>query len=363
MFDHKHYVPILKWRMGEYQALHHLTPAVREWVTPLIEVPKETWDFELGAPSKTLDEHLFHFGKRLCLKWGKAPCFVDSCYIAADTMMASGAHHMGHIFELARLAGAAAIPVTGLRRSASYQAAVASIIGVDRRGVCLRLNPQDLNDTVIASIQRLLALLGLMPEEVHLVLDVGTDLLKNATGQAAAWQAMITGIPFASRYATLTVASSAIPATFSAAALKTNKYIARDEWIAYKALTNLKMPRIPTFGDYGVLNPSMVEMDPRFIDPNAKIKYATEKSWFIALGTQVRRNGRGQYGNLSQEIINETPPIFGGPAYCYGDAFISACASGGSTGGTSTWPTVTTNRHLTVSVREIASHFGLPAPV
>lgn len=46
MFDHNHYVPVLKWRMGEYQALLNLKKTVADWVTPLIEIPTEGWDFE-----------------------------------------------------------------------------------------------------------------------------------------------------------------------------------------------------------------------------------------------------------------------------------------------------------------------------
>jgi p-aminobenzoyl-glutamate transporter AbgT len=35
MFDHQHYVSILKWRQGEYQALFRLKDSVKNWITPL----------------------------------------------------------------------------------------------------------------------------------------------------------------------------------------------------------------------------------------------------------------------------------------------------------------------------------------
>ena len=34
----KHYVPVLRWRMGEYQALLKLDAARKSFVVPLIEV-------------------------------------------------------------------------------------------------------------------------------------------------------------------------------------------------------------------------------------------------------------------------------------------------------------------------------------
>lgn len=323
---------------------------------------KEAWDFELEAPSKSIDDHLNPFGVRLFNKWGSANCFVDSCYIPNDTVMANGTHHLAHIFDLARAAGASAVPVTGLDRSSSYQVAISTIVATDQRGACIRLTGEDFAQPIHSKVQSLMSRLKLQPGEVDLVVDVATDVLKNSVAQASGWNTLLNAIPFLAHYRTVTLAGSSIPSTFTAASLAANKYIDRSEWLAYKALVQLNPSRLPTFGDYGVLNPNMIEMDPRFIDPNAKIKYSTENSWYIALGSQVRKNGRAQYSNLCHQIINERPVIFGGPTYCNGDLFIDQCANGGSTGGTSTWPTVTTNRHISVTVKSIATHFGHVAP-
>jgi len=38
MFDHRHYVPVVKWKRGERVALRNLTSDVREKITPLIEL-------------------------------------------------------------------------------------------------------------------------------------------------------------------------------------------------------------------------------------------------------------------------------------------------------------------------------------
>lgn len=53
-----HYVPIVKGKAGEYSALQDLAPAVKQAVTPLIEIPVVPWDFENEEPAKTLDAHL-----------------------------------------------------------------------------------------------------------------------------------------------------------------------------------------------------------------------------------------------------------------------------------------------------------------
>ena len=40
------YIPILKWRQGEYLALDRLEDRVKDKVLPLIEIPPIEWDFE-----------------------------------------------------------------------------------------------------------------------------------------------------------------------------------------------------------------------------------------------------------------------------------------------------------------------------
>ena len=47
------YVPALRWRQGEYQALWKLATAVKEKVIPLITVPPVEFDFELHQPKKS----------------------------------------------------------------------------------------------------------------------------------------------------------------------------------------------------------------------------------------------------------------------------------------------------------------------
>jgi len=42
-------VPILKWKMGEYQALQRLSTPVKDCLTPLLEIPPVGFDFETGT--------------------------------------------------------------------------------------------------------------------------------------------------------------------------------------------------------------------------------------------------------------------------------------------------------------------------
>ena len=65
------YVPILKWRQGEYQALLRLNDPVKDRIVPLIEVTPPDFDFETRTPTKTLDEHLVpRLGHELVERFG-----------------------------------------------------------------------------------------------------------------------------------------------------------------------------------------------------------------------------------------------------------------------------------------------------
>ena len=66
------YVPLLRWRMGEYQALERLDPGLKAGVVPLIEVLPPDYDFELRKPKKGIGEQLAPFAKQLKKRWGEA---------------------------------------------------------------------------------------------------------------------------------------------------------------------------------------------------------------------------------------------------------------------------------------------------
>ena len=364
MFGHQHYVPILKWRQGEYQALFRLTPSVKSWITPLFEIPTEGWDFENEEPLKTLDEHLGKFGDRLKAKWGDPVCFVDSCYLDGDAVVASGVHHLEHIFNLARAAGTSPIPVTGLGRHPDYNAAVQAIVKVDARGACLRLSADDFDANLGANIDAIVAQIGVAIRECDLVIDLAETVSQSDGATALVWLALMQQLPYINDWRTLTIAGTAFPASLSSSKYRPSGTAPRFEWTGYKALLP-KLPkgsRVPTFGDYAASHPRTELLDPRMLDPNAKIKYTTDDQWFIVLGTQVKRNGRGQYQGLCQTIVNTRPNIFMGAGYSWGDGYIDGCAKGTqSTGGTSTWPSVATNHHLTKVVRDVATLFGASA--
>lgn len=364
MFDHKHYVPVLKWRMGEYQALHRLTTTVKEAITPLLEIPPVGWDFELEQASRSIDDHLARFGQRLKAKWGTRRCFVDMGLVDGAERMADGSHPVERVFALARTNQCQAVPVSALDRDAAFQAAIAAVHAVDGRGVCLRLKVSDYDRPAIGTdIRTWAASVGVRsPADCDLVIDYASGSFESTAAYARLMDNILQSTPNLARWRSVTVSATAFPRQIPVS-MRPYGTIPRSEWVGYKALVG-RLPatvRVPTFGDYAVNHPATEQMDPRFIDPNAKLKYTIDDQWHIGLGRQVRAHGRGQMQQLCQDLL--TLPYWAGRAYSYGDTYIDDCAAGLGAGGTSTWPCVTTNHHLTRAVDDVASFaatLGIP---
>jgi hypothetical protein len=78
MFDHTHYVPVLRWRMAEWCALRELEEAIKRRMTPLIELlPK---DFVVNVDSrkkKSIAEIVDNKVSEIEENWGRSPFFID----------------------------------------------------------------------------------------------------------------------------------------------------------------------------------------------------------------------------------------------------------------------------------------------
>lgn len=360
MFNHRHYVPILKWKMGEYQALSRLAGPVKDRITPLLEIPPVGFDFETQRNKESADDHLGDFGKRLKSKWQARPCFVDLKHLPAATRCAGGRHCVEVLFETARAEGCAAIPVVSFANDAAFLAAVATVSRQDRRGVCLRLSLPDFDrHNLQADIENLLRPMADGYGECDLVIDLGTPTYVPIAIMVTIMQTLMARVPMLNQWRTVTIAGTSYPNSVANIAAP-YQLLPRHEWQAYRAFiaTIGHETRIPTFGDYAVAHPDLVELDMRMIKPFAKLRYTITDHWHVARGTPVRTHGFGQYQQMCATLV--ALPYFSGHAFSAGDAYIADCAAGTvTTGNLSTWVWVSTNRHLTKVVDDLASAHAL----
>jgi len=362
-FDHRHYVPCLRWKQGEYQAVLRLPDTTKRVFMPLIEVPGIGWDFEEKKAKKTIDEHLDPFTKRVRKKWGNSPCFVDFNLIKTTERMENGLHPVCFVFDGLREMQCSAIPVTGVDRDSAYQEEIKKILNKDNSGVCLRIKiEQAARSSVQEEVDSLLTALGIQAVECDLILDLGAPTnFVPLEGFSKAIQAIVNDLPYLNKWRTFTVLGTSFPKTMSGIK-KGGEVVIRHEWQLYKMLVagfRKAGLRLPTFGDYAINHPEIPELDWRVVKPSASIRYTIDDHWYIVKGDNVRDEKYGkfkQYRKLSRIVLDSR--YYCDSTFSWGDNYIQECADGtGKTGHLPMWRQVGTNHHIEKVTQDIASFY------
>ena len=358
-FDHKHYVPCLRWKQGEYMAIAALSAASRERVTPLIEVPEIGFDFETRSYKKTIDEHIKPFGKRVADKWGR-PCLVDLIHMPAKEVMDNGVHPVIRVFGELRTRKCSATPVTGIARDFTYQRAIGRVISTDNRGVCIRVTlAEAAKPDLIEILDSLMKKLKVSPSQCDFIVDLGAPNFKPLDGFTKLVYSLLSRLPYQNRWKTITIMGTSFPETM-AEVKGSPVLLPRWEWLLYKGVAAKlakQGARIPTFGDYGINHKDVPQVDMRLVRPSATIRYTIDDKWFIVKGPNVRDYGFEQYRNHCRTLA--TSPYFRGSGFSMGDAYIQNCSLGKEkTGNLSIWRKVGTNQHLEKVAQDIANLFG-----
>ncbi len=359
-FDHSHYVPCLRWKQGEYQAVFQLPPTTRRMFTPLIEVPEIGYDFEKGTRSKTIDKHLAPFTKRVLQKWGRQLCFVDLHLIRPNERMATGIHPVFFVFDGLRQRMCSAIPVTGLDRDDAYQREIRKVFTKSKSGICLRIKiEQAAKGSLKEDLDSLLSRLKIKSESCDLIIDLGAPSFIPLEGFSMAIQQIVSKLPYLNDWRTFTIIGTSFPETMAGIKLG-GEIIPRFEWQLYKILVaNFQRAglRLPAFGDYAINYPVIPELDWRVVKPRATIRYTIDDRWYIVKGDNVRDHGYEQYHELSQKVLASR--YYYGPDFSWGDDYIQTCANkNAKTGNLSTWRQVGTNHHIEKVTQDIASFYA-----
>lgn len=359
-FDHRHYVPCLQWKQGEYQAVLRLSDSIKRLFTPLIEVPEIGYDFEKRRAEKTIDGHLKDVGKRVQKKWGKRACFVDLGLIGPSERMETGIHPVQHVFDDLRIRGCSGVPVSGLLRDNDYKRAVRQVISRDKKGVCLRITIEQAEKSDLKNdISELLKFLNSGREQCDLILDLGAPSFVPLDGFCKVVQRNVQGFPYLNEWRTVTIIGTSFPRTMGELGIGDN-VVPRYEWKLYKTLiVNLSQAktRLPAFGDYAASHPEVPNLDMRLVKPAASIRYTIDDAWYVIKGRNVRDYKFEQYHEHCRSLIASRH--YEDPTFSQGDKYILGCANGtASTGNLTTWRWVGTNHHIEKVTRDIARFYG-----
>ena len=354
------YVPALRWRMAEYQALHRLDEAIKRRIVPLITIPPVEFDFEIGAPKKTVHEHVHPFVARYRKKWGMRPAWLALDESVALDHMNGGEHVFDYLLPRLR-PDTLVIPAIGLLADPRTKAAVSQAVKRDQQGVGLILSVEDLiGGDVGARVRALLAELGATVEDTDVLIDMKAPQHYEPYGVFST--ALIGGmgrLGALSAFRNLVLIGTAIPESFRSLRKGTDE-IPRHDWLFYQAFRSL-LPtgmRRPTYGDYTTIHPDFVAADMRMVKPAAKVVYATRSTWATRKGSAFRDDREQMHAHCAT-IVGD--PCFGfrGVGFSFGDKYIGMCAIRAEGPSNSTrWKEVGINHHITTVVDDLAKLYA-----
>ncbi|MFD2116318.1 beta family protein [Paenibacillus yanchengensis] len=351
----KHYVPVIKWKQGEQKALEALSPALKESIIPVIEIPPIDWDFENEVPKKTIDEHLQNFGDTLLRCWSQG-AFIDLLYIDANERMMTGQHPLAYILREARSRKNPLIPITCSIYDSHYNTEVVSANVVDELGAAIRITEKDF-DSLQLTIDNLLEAIQLNPDQVDLIVDYGYADPNHIIRTSFFITGLINSIPYLNKWRNLILCGTGFPKDLSGVRADTIGQIERSEWILWKRMMQGKTAiREPIFGDYGISNPVPFEGDPRVINMSANIRYTAEDKYIIFKGKITKRFGASQYHDLADQVVQH--PEYSGRNFSEGDLYIyEVSQSNDGPGNATNWRKAGTNHHLTYVASELSTLF------
>lgn len=351
------YMPVLKWRQGEYQALMRLKPHVKDAILPLIIVPPVEYDFEEERPKKTVQEHIEPFAKRYGSKWGQRTSLIDLHESLEEAIMDSGSLVVTHIFDSLRSASLNGIPVVKVSHDNSYLNAIKSIISLDNKGAAIRIKMHQLmSPGVDDNIRKIVTYLGLSYQDVDFIIDL--ELPKSFQPYIAFAKALSAAIKRISRVTNFRSFAIIGTSLNLSEIRRPGGEPTRHEWIFYQQLEKeLSGVRKPIFGDYTIETPEFISQDMRLLNPAGKIVYTTENTWLVPKGGSFR-NDREQMIAHCKTIIDSG--YYCGESYSAGDKRISDTFHEiEGTGNQGTWKEVGVSHHITLVV-DLLSKFHAP---
>jgi hypothetical protein len=344
-----HYVAALQTKSGERSALAEAAPETWSRMTPLIQVlgPKMPKG-PLQAPT------VRGWAKEVASVVEDRPCFLDILRLqpAQPTVTAARQQQqplLSCLYQAARKRGLRFVPVFPVGDSRlSYVDLVRDAAAEDGRGVALRwralevmlppgMSPAELLSRALAALEAdltnadLLVDLGYLSPDVDLVPEAIAGFVNAAAGMGP-WRNIV-------------LLGTSMPSTLGCIPEGEVGVLPRREWDLWSTLSELKLKRLPSYGDYAIQHPKPPQ-DGGGPGRRANIRYTTRHATLIARGRgSITQEGKRQYMELCRQLTKREE--FAGADSSWGDRTIQACADGMiPPGAQDLWRGVGTSHHL-----------------
>lgn len=362
MPDNRNYTPLLRWKRGEQVALSNLSDVARENITPLIMLANDQF-----KPRKaTLKVEARTAAKAFCddVKgaWGDGEFMLYAGDLPATEE--DEPHPIIAIGSQALEAGLVLTPVVWLDDTDEYKIAAVEVANEGHGGLALRI---DLSDMDTASDWAALV----TPENTDLIVDLA-DSIGVASSLGKAFGDAFANLYAGSSWRSVTIAGSSIPDDFTGVPAGTHR-IARKELAVWRSLRERSLPYRLFFGDYETISPNARAPGVRWGYP-INVKYTLANDFFICrgirtLGLPTRPAKPGApvkpvkavpTMDMGPQLVNHANAIVALPdrgaiPECWGDTQIDQIAAGDiGPGGLAEWVQYSVNRHIELTVRQVA---------
>jgi hypothetical protein len=333
------YMPILKARPGEFQAVGFLQPELVPAVVPVFEVIKNDSD-----PARDT----LRFGE-LVREWfpRRAPTIAVDVGQLSDLPPA----RLGHLESIANelsCQGYEMLPVVRPDDSTERLAAARSAANLHTGRAVLRLSCDDTADARIEQLgERLHTYMGLPTEQFDLLLDASSVTTENHVTRME--PLVRKGVMVASRFPwhSVTVASGAMPLAMPSGPNTMVSRLPRWDLTLWRRLRDLDVQ----YSDYGVGHPT----PPRGSrHPRPNIRYTTDDAWWIYRWPTDTHLADAVHELCRMVVAADHWPA-DGARFSWGDAQIfQRTLRPGRPGNATSWRAWATSHHIAHVVAQLA---------
>jgi len=333
------YVPNLRWKRGEKNALRDLSVAGRENVLPLFLIGSDQFKPKKATTKKAEVPAPLVFAQEIFNCWGASPFYLDASSIP-DTP-----GHDHRLYEIANHCRAMELELISVIRpeaTASYLNTVKKVVAHDNRGVCLRISLQEMSE-----IPKWIGSWPFSLKETDLVIDYlnqAESLLSfGEVVLAEAFRALHKG----DKWRSVTIVGTSIPDNF--AGLTSGLYkIPRHEKVIWNQLQSAPLPYQLHFGDYATVSTTAPAPGIAWGFP-ITAKYTLQEEFLICRG--VRTTGLGAE-DADVQLVKHAKSIASHPdrhvlSHCWADREIDKIETGlNGPRNLEHWVRLGVNRHI-----------------
>jgi hypothetical protein len=346
------YVPFLKAKGNEINAVGELAPDVREAICPFFDYPRKPgldgirFEAAVDKMVRSLEKHLGLEGE-----------FYFDNYDLPEALTVGTKHN--YEFLLERLSSFRVIPVVSVDRSPAHVGAVARLRAAGKihsNTVAFRITSEDFEEysVIQPDIASDLGPVFAAFDSIDLIFDCQVCTQMEPSSTAAQIQRFSQAFCTAYNVRRVILTGSSIPASAGdILRVQAVRVISRRELEIFRATKAIHAHADLTCGDYCTVSPLYFDLNlaPQILQNvmTAKLTYTLNDSHYFIRGAGLKTKGRGQYFGMAKTLCSQS--FFRGATYSSGDAYFYEKSRGlGSNCGPNTVIKPAVNAHISYMV-------------